>query len=168
MTTYDRENHPRDGRGKFLRTFRGAERDRKACELRVQGWTVQQVADALFNGNKGNASRAISRTMKEITLEPAEELLTTELLRLDRLIRETERVLQKHHVVVSHGRIMVDPDSGEKLEDSGPVLAAIQTLKSLNESRRKLLGLDAPAQAKIQSNSKVEYIIGGDVDTDKL
>jgi hypothetical protein len=45
------------------------------------------------------------------------------------------------------------------LADDAPVLNAVDRLVKISESRRKLLGLDAPA--KVQSEGTVRYSIDG-------
>lgn len=51
------------------------------------------------------------------------------------------------------------PIYGDALKDSGPKLAAIETLRKLNESYRKLFGVDSAI--KIDQNVSVNFTIDG-------
>jgi hypothetical protein len=161
----------RDGKGRFLRTLEGAERDAEACRMRTTGYGYREIAEWLNYGNAANARRAVERVLAETVAGPAEDLRTLELERLD---RELERldvleqrvwvVLNANHVTVSNGRIMYLGDT--PLADNAPVLNAVDRLVKItesrtriSESRRKLLGLDAPA--KVQSEGTVRYSIDG-------
>lgn len=58
----------------------------KALELRKEGKTYRDIADDLGYTNPGNAYRAVQDALKEVTREPAEEVLQLELSRLDMLL----------------------------------------------------------------------------------
>lgn len=128
------------------------ERDADACRLRARGWSLQRISDDLGYGGKGNVHRAIQRA-KEDTIRPAtQELIQQELDALDHLIDRAMEVLECRHLAVHGGKVVyvgADPVEGEDdarspLIDDGPTLQAVATLQRLYESRRKLLGTDAP------------------------
>lgn len=98
-----------------------------------------------------SAHRAVKRALRDITKEDQGEASILELTRLDELIKMTLNIWHSPHYVVAPGtgKLVVGPD-GEYLDDSGPKLAAIARLQSLSESRRKLLGLDAPARKVVE------------------
>jgi hypothetical protein len=101
--------------------------------------------------------RGLDRTRRE----PADALRELELERLDALQVQLTRVLGRVHVTVSGGKIVTDPD-GRPLVDDGPTVAAAQALVRVGESRRRLLGLDAPAQveAKVWTVDQMDARIG--------
>src|SRR5690606_28804166 len=113
--------------GLYERNLASAERDAQAARLRAQHWTYQQIADELGYPDKSVAYRAVQRALKAAIREPGEELLALELERLDRLARAAEEVLEAHHVKVAGGEIVYD-EAGQPLEDTKPVLEAIDRL----------------------------------------
>lgn len=58
----------------------------QALEYRKAGATFEQIAEKLGLSNKGNAYRLVRDALKEVTREPAEEVLILELERLDRML----------------------------------------------------------------------------------
>jgi hypothetical protein len=139
-----RPRRARTGKGRFSRTVDSAERDARACELRAQGLTYQRIADELGYGNRELARRGVERALLAIVAEPAGHLRTLELARLDEAWQRAWAVMEREHVVVSNGRLIMDPATGKPLRDDGPVLAAIDRLLRIQERRARLLGLDAP------------------------
>jgi hypothetical protein len=99
----------------------------------------------------------VERVLAETVQEPADDLRQMELDRLDALAQRVWAVLETQHVTVSNGRIVYL--GNEPLADDAPVLNAVDRLVKISESRRKLLGLDAPA--KVQSEGTVRYMIDG-------
>lgn len=148
----------RSGRGRYVRTLKGAQRDAEACRLRSQGWTYQRIAEHLGYTDKSNCRRAIEKVLKDTVQEPSEELRRMERERLDRLSEAAWEVLERQHVTVANGRIVTL--EGEPLPDDGPVLAAIDRLLRISESRRKLEGLDAPSRVSVDAESLGAEIIG--------
>src|SRR4029078_1889290 len=71
------------------------------------------------------------------------EYRAMELARLDTLALAAANVLSATHPYVSGGKVLKD------VTDDGPRLAAIDRLLRISESRRKLLGLDAPAKTAL-------------------
>ncbi|MFD9618490.1 hypothetical protein ACFWB2_14640 [Streptomyces virginiae] len=171
----------RDGRGQYTRTTDTARRDAEAAELRSQGLSYQAIADRMGYASKSSTWEAVQRALKAIVEEPAENLRQLELQRLDaELVRLTAleeaaaAVLRADHITISHGRVIktTDPETGEEvpLRDPNACLAAMDRLLKIEEarrkngeSRRKLLGLDAPAQVRVSGGLKVE-ILGVDMD----
>lgn len=141
---------PRTTQGRYTQRPGTAERDAQACRLRVTGATYDQIADALGFHDRGGARRAVQRALTAVVREPAEELLSLELARLDELTRKLNDVLEaRHYVVTPGGRIVAGPD-GQPLVDHGAIVATALALLRVHGSRRKLLGTDAPARARIE------------------
>lgn len=122
-----------------------AQRDAHALELHAAGASYRQIADRL-GVSPSTAHACVTRGLDRTRREPADALRELELARLDKLQVEATEVLAAHHVVIQAGRVVVDEDTGQPFTDHGPTLAAIRTLVHVQESRRKLLGLDAPLQ----------------------
>jgi DNA-binding CsgD family transcriptional regulator len=143
-------------------------RRQRCMELRLAGKTPAQIGAELGISPQA-AAKHIRETLKEtaeLTKANAEEYRDLEVQRLDRLIEKAEAILARFHIVVSQGKIirMLDKDGVDTpLRDDGPELAAIARLQSLSESRRKLLGLDAPTKLTDgDGNSPIKVIIGID------
>lgn len=148
--------------GEFVRTPAQAERDAEAARLRGRSMSYRAIADQL-GVTVAAAHRMVQRALADIVREPAETVIALELAKLDTLEAVALRVLERHHVVVSNGQVVrLD---GDPLVDDAPVLTAVDTLRKLGESRRKLLGADA-AQ-KIDTTAQVKFVIEG-VDTDAV
>lgn len=107
-----------------------AEKIAKALQLRGHGMTYQEIADSkwkngtLFSGDRSNARRAVVAGMKQIVVEPAEEVLQMELMRLDGYLKAL-------------GPRVLRGDS-----------QAIATSLKVGEQRAKLLGLYKPTQVE--------------------
>lgn len=138
-------------------------RDAVACDLRAKGWTYRQIA-AHLGIDVHRAHDAVQRAMQETLREPAEaarqfelDRLDAELVRLDDLEAAVREVLERHHVTVANNGTIVHHD-GEPLLDDAPVLNATDRLLKIEESRRKngesrrkLLGLDAPSRVSVEA-----------------
>jgi hypothetical protein len=154
--TDDPHDRARGGDGKFTRSLDTAERDAEAARMRSRGHTYQQIADQLGFSNKGTAYAAVHRAMAEVVAEPAAEAVQFELDRLDQMHQAALKVLEGHHVTVSNGKVVTLDDV--PLQDDGPVLAAIDRLVRISESRRKLLGLDSPVKTQISGGLTYEVV----------
>lgn len=161
--TDDTNERARGGDGKYVRTLDGAEREAEAARLRSRGHTYQHIAEQLGFSNKGTAYHAVQRALAEVVAEPAAEAVQFELDRLDQLHRAALAVMEAEHITVNNGKVI--ELHGQPLPDDGPVLAAIDRLVRISESRRKLLGLDSPVKTQISGGLTYE-VVG--VDTDAL
>jgi len=133
-----------------------ADRRVKALDLRKSGAPYRAIAAQLNISEKTahqDVQRAL-RTLAELELASADELRTMELLRLDKLTLEAARILSATHPYVAGGRVL------HGLTDDGPKLQAIDRLLRISESRRKLLGLDAPQAIDVQGGMGQQQIIG--------
>lgn len=141
---------PRNSRtGQFAADPAVAQRDAEACRLRAEGLTYREIAERLGYSAEGAAHNAVSRAMDTIRREPAEHLLKQELMRLDAMTVRLVEIARTRHYAVSQGRVVTDPASGEPLIDHEPVIHAIAELRRVGESRRRLLGMDAPARSQV-------------------
>lgn len=143
---------PRSGKGKFIQNAETAQRDADACRLRTRGLSFDQIAEQLGFASRGHAHNAVERALNTVRAEAAIGLLELEAERLDDLTRHAQRILQSRHLVATaSGKVAVDPATGEPLRDYGPAIQAINSLRQISESRRKLYGLDKPAKFEVRN-----------------
>lgn len=166
---YNPHQDTRNGKGRYTRSPETAAQDARAAELRAQGRTYKQIAEELgFAGHK-SASEAVRRAVRDACAGPGKALIDLEVTRLEAISDEVMDILQRDHVVVSHGKVitMKDPETGEEkpLLDDGVKLQAIDRYIRARESLRRLLGLDQPQ--KVQHSGGVTYEVVG-VDPEDL
>ena len=157
------------------RTAATAARRATAVRLRNDGKSWQAIADELGYRGPADACKDVGRAMENAITDLAESveiMRERELQRLDELREVALGVLRRRHVHVSGGKVVRDieieeNDAGdlvvtsttEPLEDDGPTLAELDRLVKIEESRRKLLGLDAPAKG--ETTGSVRYVVEG-------
>lgn len=116
------------------------EREKAVLEARLNGLPWEIIAQRVGYASAGAAYNAYSRALIRTLREPADEIRTQELERLDRLMSRFYN---------------------DAIRTGNPQSASM-TLKIM-ERRAKLLGLDAPT--KIDSKSEISiYTGGGDID----
>ncbi len=149
---------PRGGNGRFIRTPDTAERDAAAARLRARGQSYRAIGEAL-GISQGSAHDAVQRALKATVQEAAADARTLELERLDHLQATVMDVLGREHVTVQLGKVIRGP-GGETVPDDAVTLAAVDRLLRVSESRRKLLGLDAPAKLRAEiTNDREQHIL---------
>ncbi|MFJ4624238.1 hypothetical protein [Streptomyces sp. NPDC088812] len=156
------DQNARRADGRYIPTQETADRAAEAARLKAANprMTYQEIADAVGYQNKAGAWRAINRCREAVIREAGAELIAAEASHLDDLFVSALEVMERDHVVVSHGRVVLDED-GKPLLDDGPKLAAIREMRMIRESYRKLFGADQPA--KVEHSGGVKYeIIGVD------
>jgi hypothetical protein len=138
----------------------------EALRMRLAGATYVEIAAAI-PGYKTTAAAAqdIQRALAATVAEPAAEVRAMLLMRYDRILAdlaEDERLVRevrdRTHYVVSQGKVV--HLNGQPLVDDEPVLRATAQLvaikaaqRATDADRRKLLGLDAPAQLVITDDA---------------
>lgn len=136
-----------------------------ALRLRKEYCEWAEIAEACGYPTPRDAYDAVHREMLEREHdigEAVEAVRAQELSRLERIGAAAFRVLQTQHLVTTGGKVVYHNEV--PLIDDGPVLAAVKVLVKVSESRRKLLGLDAPA--KVQNDVAVHYTVKGIADED--
>lgn len=155
-----RQRHPATGR--FTRDMKTVRRDAQAADLYADGLNYQQIADQLGYAHRSDAKKAIDRAKADVARPAVTKLIAAESEELDALYVEAVAILQRNHVTVSHGKVIMwlNPETGqeEPLQDDGPKLAAIQTALRVRESYRKLHGLDQPAKTEVSGGVKYELV----------
>ncbi|MEV8615678.1 hypothetical protein AB0383_48635 [Amycolatopsis sp. NPDC051373] len=140
-----------------------AEKQIRAYELKLRGLSLRAISAQMqaegYEGVSHEAVRQLISAEADSRVTPfAAEYRTMQLDQLDSMRHAVIKVLETQHWTVSQGRVVYMGDDEEKqpLEDDGPVLAAVDRLLRIAERESKLLGLDAPARAEIES--RVEQI----------
>lgn len=97
----------------------------KALELRLEGKSFPDIATELGYSSRQTAHAAVTKALRDITREPAEELIVIELERLD-------RIWELHYLNACAGDV-----------------AALGGCMRIMDRRAKLLGLDAPERKEV-------------------
>jgi len=139
-------------------TIRCAERDARACRLRAQGHDWQEIADELGYNSKGHARDAVRRALLETLQAPADELRAVELLLHEQAIRKCFDIINAPQPLLDRaGRpVTLLGEDGEEYacDDQGIIVQALNALQKFSESRRKMMGLDAPIKT-ISANARI-------------
>lgn len=149
--------------GRFERTVDTAKRDAEAARLKAKGLSYSQIAEVMEYANSGGAYKAVARALAAVPTESVNELRTVAVERLDEALRQVFGVISRRHVLVQHGKVVLDPRTGEVMRDDAPLLAAVGLLLKIEERRSRLLGLDAPARVDMavsdETNRTIEAIL---------
>lgn len=124
------------------RTILTAEQDARAAHLRAERRTYREIAREL-GCSASAAYQSVQRAIAAVPVEAVGELRAIECATLDAAIARLWDIVHAGHPYVSNGKVFYD------LEDAGPVIAALNGIIKACESKRKLLGLDAPARQTI-------------------
>ena len=162
MTTSDRDPQPRGGRGKWVKGIDSAERDAEACRLYAfEGYTYQQVSDALGYGDKSNARRSISKALLDTIQAPADELRAREVLRAEEIYLMARDIARADHYAHSGGKLVHRVENGETvpLLDPAPRLSAMDRMLKAMERIAKLKGLDSATKVHNLTLEEIQKMI---------
>jgi hypothetical protein len=137
----------RDGRGRFTRSIVTVDQDRRAAELRAASLTYAAIGEQL-GVDESTAFRAVQRALRIVPTEEIAQVKALELLKLDRRERALWAVMDREHVKVDHGHVVLGQDGKPVLDDS-PVIAASNALDRVAKRRADLLGLDEPPKHRV-------------------
>ena len=122
-------------------------KDSKALAMKCDGISEDRIASQGWDNDVAAVKRAIQRALADIATDDADTIRMIESARLDDIMRMALKIaITEHPYVSATGRIAEHPVTGEPLLDPGPNLQALNTLVKVSESRRKLLGVDAPSK----------------------
>lgn len=142
----------------------------KAVTLANRGLThrmiAEQMADEYREHNPSLTLEAIQshvgvdihRALKEYqkrTDAAVEERITAQQLRLNEIRRRLYSIIVESHPVLYQGQIVTD-DEGRPLQDRGPVLAAINQLRALEDQQARLEGTYQREKLDIALGRRVE------------
>lgn len=130
--------------GKFRRDLAHVERDSEACRLHAMGWSYSRIASELGYAQKGDAWRAVKRTLIETAnREGAETLRQMMLAECEELRRRMwEKIANPPPLVDRVGRIVRDAN-GDQIDDVQAMAAAAAAISRTQDRVAKLKGLDA-------------------------
>ena len=119
-----------------------------------------------------HVSNAIKRHVKRMMIDAGHvhEMRMVCDSQLNMLFRKAMTVLESTHLKVNNGYVVYyteDPDNNpgakaKPLQDSAPVLAAIREMVRIQESRRKLWGIDAPVKHEVSVSQVTVTVRGAD------
>lgn len=125
------------GPGRNPTAFRDYRQGMAALALRLAGASYPEITEALGLGNIADAYEMVESALaNQVNDNDREQLRTEESARLDRL----QRAIWNKAVTDNH------PDQ----------IAAINTILKISESRRRLLGLDAPTEISVHTPTQDE------------
>lgn len=138
----------RTPQGRYRRTAETAARDAEAARLYDEGWTYREIAAHFGWAHHSSAAEAVDRALAAISA-PAKPLRDKRARELQLLWEAGMEILNNHHVVVSHGKI-IEVD-GKPLRDDNPRIQVLGQLRQINESMRKLDGTDQPSRVSVEA-----------------
>lgn len=146
------DNSARDGKGRFTRTLASVRRDAACAEYLADHpkTTYNELAERFGYYHRSDARFAILRAKADVARPAVTKLIAAESEELDALYAEAVAILQRHHVTVSHGKVITwrNPETGdeEPLVDDGPRLQAIRVALDVRKAYQDLHGLKQPAK----------------------
>lgn len=163
-------------------------RNGQIWHLHLSGWTQERIG-AKFGITHARVSQILKQIRASIPEATRQDMITTEVERLDYVLHKCWEVMERTHVVVSsngrvaheiteyaldeNGDILINehghpvPKKMRKVVDDGPTLQAANAIMAAGRERRRLLGLDAPTNAKVEHEGGIRYEIVG-VDPEAL
>lgn len=135
----------RDGGGRYSAEVATADRDHEAMALRAQGLSFRAIARRL-SVSTSTAHDMVSRAMAEVRRAPAEDFITMELLKLDRMEAHLNRIINEGSVYwhpVTGQPVSIATDDGKSGPRTDPkiTLAALEQLRKISEMRLRLHGV---------------------------
>lgn len=129
--------------------------DAQCLRMRLAGMNFPEIAKAMGYAGRSGAWTAVEREFKRSHQEPADELRTLEIMRLDRVLsRLWEVILYKYS------------GEGEPLYTFADVDKAANRVLQVSRRRSELLGLDAPKKIDITTQIR-EMAIAEGLDPDQ-
>lgn len=129
-------------------------RDSDIWALRAEGRSVREIAEAC-DMSEQTIRASLIRVAEQYKVESAAEIIKMELDRLDIMLVHAISVLETRHIAYSNGRRMteIDEEGNETaVEDTAPILKAIDTVLKIMDRRSRYLGLDAPSKSEQSIN----------------
>lgn len=124
----------RDGNNRFRRANTEVEHDAEAARLRGEGLSYKAIGERM-GCSKGTAFARVHRAFRDTLAEPAEQARAVELARLENAHDTLIELLSHPKVTAAH------------------IIQIAERIRTLSESRRKLLGLDAPQKVALTTEA---------------
>lgn len=135
---------------------KAADREAAAVRLWVTGMSLSQIADRVGYKGATGAKTAIDRALRRIPDEAADEARRKMAMQLAELELATFRIMTNPNPLTDKGKaITVEQRAADGtvtrvgLVDQNAQLKAVQTFVRVQESQRKLLGLDAASKFEL-------------------
>ncbi len=135
-------------------------RDMEIYEKRIRGASLAALAEEY-----GLDDSRISVICKEVRQGmPAldrEALVRASFEQLEYLREKVNELVQMGGAPITAGQngdVVIDPETGEVVRDYKLRTTSIELARKLNESTRKLLGMDAPVQAEVKASVQYEVV----------
>jgi hypothetical protein len=138
------------------------ERRERAIRLKTTGSNWARIARELGYPNGGVAQRdtlfELERRRRELRglLDGQLEL---ELEKLDALEGLMWGIIARKHVVIQHGKVVLDPRNQELILDPAPQMQATDRILRIQERRAKFLGLDAAFKVDMKVSDELDVKI---------
>lgn len=141
---------PPEGRiSKRARNYAREMKDMRAMQLRAMGYSWKQIADQLGYSSGRFCQKRVQQLADKLSVTNTREWRQYEISLLNIGIQTLiKAVLYSDYKVTPRGEVARGPD-GEFLRDYTVNVQAADTLRRLSESRRRVLGTDAPVQQHI-------------------
>ncbi len=115
------------------REIKAIDKQLEALKMRIAGRSYADIAEALDYASRGSAHKAVATALRKTLQEPADEVRSLEIERLDELL-------------MSIWQYRMKPDY-------------LDRVLKIMERRAKLLGLDAPTKQDLTSNGEMLKIV---------
>lgn len=135
-----------------------AEEARLMYQDRLDGMTFRAIA-AKHDCSIRKVQRRLNTYVPQLLEGPATVYRNAEVGKLDELEEKLWKILDKEHLMISHGKVMkIEDETGElvPVHDDMPRLSAIDRLLKVADRRAKLLGLDMPTRTELNVTSDIE------------
>lgn len=139
-----------------------SEKRERGIGYRARGWNWPRIARELGYPTGAMAQRDIlielTRRRKEFQgmLDAQTEL---ELEKLDTMENLMWAIIAHKHIVIQHGKVVIDPRTNELILDTAPTMQATDRLLRIQERRAKLLGLDAALKVDMKVSDDLDQKI---------
>lgn len=134
-----------------------AERDATIMRLRIAGWTERRIATHV-QLSPARVHEIIADAIRDLVEPEVEELRKITAARLDDQRAVASAVRARPHFVVQTGKIVNGPD-GRPLIDDGPVLAANDQLRKIDETEIRLYGLAPKEPLEITLQARADLTV---------
>jgi hypothetical protein len=133
-----------------------AMRDAQAVQMRAIGWNDDQIARYLGYPGGRQVRSVIRRQLDMIPVENVDYYRQLESIRLDDASVRIYQILnRKQYIISPRGELIRSPDTGQYLLDDDVQIRAIEALRRISESKRRLLGIDAPVHGEAPYDNKI-------------
>lgn len=117
----------------------------------MRGMTVDQISTKY-----GLAKSTVYQRLNNIDIDLSPVAIQVyrqqEYAKLENLEKKMWGLLDDEYYVVNHGKVMIDPMTGQPMKDSAPVLSTADRILKIMERRAKLGGFDAAVKVDVEHN----------------